>query len=58
MHPVHTFTLYFPNIHSNIQSDLRLGLPNGFFPSHFLTKILYAFLISVTCAKILTYSMV
>jgi len=37
MHLVHTFPSYFSKIHSNI------ALPNGLFPSHFLTKTLHAF---------------
>jgi hypothetical protein len=55
MNPVHTFPPYFPNIHSNISSRLRLGLPRGLFPSGFLTKILYAFIISIMCATCSTH---
>jgi hypothetical protein len=39
MNPVHNFSSYFSKIH------LFLSLPSGLFPSGFLTKILYAFLI-------------
>jgi hypothetical protein len=31
MHPVHTFPLYFPNIHSNILPNMP-GLPSGILP--------------------------
>jgi len=35
--------------------NLRLGLPNGFYPSSFATKILYKFLISLMLTIFLTY---
>jgi len=38
LNPIHIFPTYFPKIHSDISSHLRLGLPNG---SKFPTKILY-----------------
>jgi len=44
MHSVHNFQTYFPKIHSNV---ILPSTPRpGFFPSGFLTKIMYAFLIS------------
>jgi len=36
-----------------LSSYLLLVIPNGFFPSHFPTKILYAFLNSALCATCL-----
>jgi hypothetical protein len=45
--PVQNSSPYFSNKHSNINSHLRLDLPNGLFPSDFLTKTLYPFLISL-----------
>jgi len=33
MNPVHSFSRYFPKIHSNIISHLRLGFPSGHLPS-------------------------
>jgi hypothetical protein len=33
-----------------LSSHLRLGLPSDLFPSGFVTKILYAFLLSSLCA--------
>jgi hypothetical protein len=45
MHPVHIFPPYFSQTHSH----LYLGLPSGLFPSDFLTKILYVFLMSLMC---------
>jgi hypothetical protein len=41
MHPLQAF----PKIHSDISSHVRLGFLRGLYPSGFLTKILYAFLI-------------
>jgi hypothetical protein len=35
-----------------LSSDLRLGLPFSLFPLEFLSKILYAFFVSSTRAKI------
>ena len=37
-------------IHFNIILLLRLGLPNGLFPSGFPTKTLYALILSPICA--------
>jgi hypothetical protein len=45
MHTRHTFPPYFPKIHSNTYSHLRLCLPNDLFPSVFPTIHFYAFLI-------------
>jgi len=47
--PFHTFPPCFPKIHSSIPS-LHVGLPSHLSSSGFLTKILYAFLISPMCA--------
>ena len=44
--PVHTPTTHFLKIHLNIIPHLHLGLPSGLFPSDFLTKTLYAPLLS------------
>jgi hypothetical protein len=41
MNPVHIFPLYFPKIHYNIISHLRLGFSTGLFHSGSPTKILY-----------------
>jgi len=46
MNPVHTFPPHFYKIRFNTIPHLRLGLPNGFFPSGLPTNILYAFLSS------------
>jgi hypothetical protein len=47
MHPIHTFPPYLRSI-LILSSHLRPGLPTGFFPSSFATKILYVFL-SLPC---------
>jgi hypothetical protein len=39
--PVQTIPSYLCNIHFNVIPHLRLGLPNGLFPSGFPTNILY-----------------
>ena len=44
--PVHTPTFHFLKIHHNIFLPSNLGLPSGLFPSGFLTKTLYAPLLS------------
>jgi hypothetical protein len=46
MHPVHILQSYFPKINSEIISHLRLGVTSGLFPSDFLTRIFYVFLLS------------
>jgi hypothetical protein len=46
LHPVHTPTSHFLNIHLSIILYLRLGLPSGPFPSGFRTKTLYTPLLS------------
>jgi hypothetical protein len=56
MNSIHTFPLYLPVIHRSIFSHLRLSLSRGLFPSGFLVKILYAFLIHpcyMSCLSIL-----
>jgi len=40
-HPVPTTPSYFLKIHLILSSHLRLGLPNGLFPSGFPTRTLY-----------------
>ena len=40
LHPFPTTPSHFLKIHLNIFSHLRLGLPNGLFPSGFPTKTL------------------
>jgi len=45
MNAIHTVPPHFSKNHSNM-FHLRLGLPNGLFPSGFPTKLLYEFLIS------------
>jgi hypothetical protein len=49
--PVHPTPLYIYKIHLMLSTQLRLGLPSGFFPSGFLTNILYKFLFSPIRAK-------
>jgi len=49
MHEFHILPPYFPKIHSNISSHLRLDLPSGLFPSRFPTKILCAYIMSHAC---------
>jgi len=46
MNAVHTFLLYFSIL--ILFSNLRLRLTDGLLTSDFLTKILYAFLITAT----------
>jgi len=41
MYPVHTLAVYFLKTLLILSFHLCLYLPNGFFPSGFLTKILY-----------------
>jgi len=53
MSTVHNFPPYSPKIHSNIILPSMPRSLSGLFPSGFLTKILYAFLISpmhMTCS--------
>jgi hypothetical protein len=57
MHPVHAFPSYIPKIHTNVISNLYLGLPTRLL-SGFPNQILYAFLISpmhVTCTAHLVF---
>ena len=44
--PVHIPTSHLLEIHPNLSTHLRLGLPSGLFPSGFPTKTLYASLSS------------
>jgi len=46
MNPVHILILYIFKSILILFSKLELGLPNTLFPSGFLNKITYAFLIS------------
>jgi hypothetical protein len=46
MHPVHAFPLISLRSILILPSHIRLGFPNGYFPSSFSTKILYTFLAS------------
>jgi hypothetical protein len=55
MHPVHILPSCFCKMHSNIFSHLRLGVPNGLFPSGFRTNISYAFLVSSMHATCCTH---
>jgi hypothetical protein len=49
MHPVNTFPLHFPKIHSNIIFSSTSMSSNGLLPSCFPTKILYELLFSHAC---------
>jgi hypothetical protein len=48
LHQIYTFPPYLPKIHSNIIFPPTPSLPNGLFPSGFLTKISYALLVFST----------
>jgi hypothetical protein len=50
VYPVHIVVTYFSKIHFNIILYLNPGLLSGFYPSRFLSKMLYALLTSPTHA--------
>jgi hypothetical protein len=55
MNLVHILSTYFFTVHSNIFIHIRLGLPNGIFPSGFQTKTSHAFFISSVLATFPAY---